>query len=472
MTAFTSKAARREFLRRSAALGSIGAVNGGGALAFNLATAAEAAAQGSAADDYKALVCVFLLGAMDNGNTLVPVDEPTYADYANWRTTLALPHDTLLATTLTPSAVAPALPGARRYALAPELSRLAGLFAQGKAAVQLNVGPLLAPLTLQQYRERSAPVPPKLFSHNDQQSVWQSNLPEGATSGWGGRIADLFAADNGRAVFTAVSAAGNAVMVSGREVAQYQVSPAGSVRLASVRNRRILGSTHVADAVTALARAAGSNAFESAYAGTVNRAIAADTELTSALLTVPADLPAFAGIDLGANRLAAQLHIVARMIGARTLLRMRRQVFFVSLGGWDHHDNLLTDLPILHARLDAALGAFQQAMDDLQVADRVTTFTASDFGRTIAGNGDGSDHGWGSHQFVLGGAVQGARFYGTDVSWQRNGPDDVGAGRLLPTTAVDQYAGALARWFGVSATDLPLVFPDIGRFDAQPPLFG
>jgi len=193
----------------------------------------------------------------------------------------------------------------------------------------------------------------------------------------------------------------------------------------------------------------------------MKRAVEAELQLSAGLAAVPALATPFGS----ANPLATQLQMVARTIAARSALGTQREVFFVSMGGFDLHDNLLTQHPGLLANASDALSSFYAATVELGVASQVTTFTASDFGRTLTSNGDGSDHGWGSHHFVLGGAVAGQRFYGTLPALAVNGPDDVGQGRLLPTTSVDQLGSALATWFGVSPSELPLVFPNIGNFD-------
>ncbi len=449
-----SNSTRREFLRRAGRLSVAGVA---APWALNLATMAEAAAQ--SASDYKALVCVFLYGANDHGNTLVPYDGTSYDAYAAIRGSIATARDALAATALTPRAGQPALPDARQMALAPELAPIKPLFDAGQMAVLLNVGTLIQPTTLAQYNARSVPLPPKLFSHNDQQSVWQSSLPEGSTSGWGGRIGDLFLSGNGNATFTCVNVSGNAVYMSGQSAVQYQVSPAGSVALKGVQ-QPLYGSTSCSAALRALVTAPRTHLMQAEHTRVMSRAIDADAALTAALATTPALTTVFDST----NGLALQLQMVARMIAARTALSAKRQVFFVSLGGFDTHDFLLDQHGPLLADVAGALKSFQDAMAELNVAPQVTTFTASDFGRTLSSNGDGSDHGWGSHHFVLGGAVDGGRYHGTLPSVTVNGPDDVGQGRLLPTTAVDQLAATLAGWMGVSDADLPLVVPNIGHY--------
>ena len=447
----TSRASRRAFLQSAGQLSLTGVA---APWALNLAAMAEASAQ--TASDYKALVCVFLYGANDHGNTLPPYDAATHANYVSIRGSLATARANLAATALTPSV---ALPGDRQMALAPELAPLKTLFDAGRMGVLLNVGTLIQPTTLAQYNARSVPLPPKLFSHNDQQSVWQSSLPEGATSGWGGRVGDLFQSGNGKSTFTCVNVSGNAVFMSGRDAVQYQVSTAGSVALRGIQSP-LYGSQACSDALRAITTASRSHLMEAEHTRVMARAIDANTSLSAALATTPALTTPFDA----ANPLATQLQMVARMIAARSALGAKRQVFFVSLGGFDLHDFLVAQHPGLLTNVGGAIKSFYDATVELGVANQVTTFTGSDFGRTLTSNGDGSDHGWGSHQFLVGGAVRGGRFHGQLPAFSVNGPDDVGQGRLLPTTSVDQLAATLATWMGVSNSNLPLVVPNIGNY--------
>ncbi len=453
-------ASRREFLKRSSALSVAGMA---APWALNLAAMGEASAQ--AATDYKATVCIFLYGGNDHGNTLVPYDATTHAQYSTLRSTLATPRDALTPTWLVPTV---ALAGGREYALAPQLLPLKGLFDAGVMAPLLNIGPLVEPTSKAQYVARSTALPPKLFSHNDQQSVWQSGLAEGSTSGWGGRIGDLFAAGNGNSVFTSVSVSGNAVFLSGREAAQYQVSSAGSIPINGI-GATLYGSGAAAEALRQLiTQAPSGHVMQQAHAALVSRSISADTVLRGALGGTPALATAFPATGLG-----GQLNMVAKMIAARNTLQSKRQVFLVSMGGFDSHDNLVDDHPALLTQVADAMAAFYQATAELGVASQVTSFTASDFGRTLASNGDGSDHGWGSYHFAMGGAVQGKRFYGSVPELGDNGPDDVGQGRMLPTMAVHQLAATLATWMGVSSGDMATVVPGIDRFsNANIGLFG
>ncbi len=455
---------RREFLKRSSALALAGSA---APWALNLAAWGEAAAQ--TATDYKALVCVFLYGGNDYANTLIPYDLASYTNYQTLRPVLAYTRTSLVNSTIIPSAVLPAgatdLAGLQ-YALAPELSLIKPIFDAGKMAVMLNVGTLIEPTTKLQYTNKTVKLPPKLFSHNDQQSTWQSSLPEGATSGWGGRMGDLIAAGNTNSTFTCVNVSGNAVFLSGGSAVQYQVTPGGSVPINGIKNP-LYGSKACSDALRALITAPSAQPFENELTRITQRSITANDTLTSALATTPAIVTPFTAT----NSLATQLQMVAKMIAARNTLGAKRQVFFVSIGGFDNHDGLLTAHPPLLASVADALSAFYNATVELGVANQVTSFTASDFGRSLVGNNDGSDHGWGSHHFVLGGAVKGQAFYGLPPVLANNGPDDVGQGRLLPSTSVDQFAGTLASWFGVSATDLTgstsSVLPGLANFTTK-----
>ena len=443
--------ARRAFLRRAGQLGLAGVA---APWAINLASMGEAAA--FTATDYKALVCVFLYGGNDYGNTVVPFDNANYAKYATIRTGIATSQASLAATALSPTT---ALPNGMVLALAPQLAPLKTLFDAGKLAVQLNVGTLIQPTTLAQYNAKSVPLPPKLFSHNDQQSVWQSSSPEGSTTGWGGRIGDAALSNNTNSVFSCISVTGNAVYLAGKTALQYQVGTGGAVAISGIKSG-VYGSSSCGAALNALVTQASTQLLENEHARITSRSISAEGQVTSALASSPGLTTPFTA----SNPLAVQLQMVARLIAARGALAPKRQVFMVSMGGFDLHDGLPTLHPGLLTNVADALSSFYNATVELGIADKVTAFTASDFGRTLASNGDGADHGWGSHHFVLGGAVQGKQFYGKAPAIAVNGTEDVGQGRLLPTTSVDQYAATLANWFGVSATEMKLAVPNIGNY--------
>jgi uncharacterized protein (DUF1501 family) len=461
-----SAPSRRDFLRRTghAALTGLAAP-----WLLNMTAMGEAAA--FTATDYKALVCVFLFGGNDYANTVVTYDDASYAKYAAIRaagsggtTGMVLDKAALSATALKPTTP---LPGGRQYALNPAMKGLANLFNTGKAAVQLNVGPLVVPMTRAQYNgsdRTKYPLPPKLFSHNDQQSVWQSSSPEGSTIGWGGKMGDVSLSNNTDSLFTCISLTGNNVMLSGDSALQYQCSINGAIAVRNLSDS-FFYQTPMRDAFAAMLQQPRKHVLENEYNIVTKRGITAQTKVAQGLSTVNLRTTFPAN-----NSLADQLKMVAQLIGARSSLGAKRQVFMVSLNGFDLHDYLNTKHAPLLQQVDEAMTAFYQATVELGVANNVTAFTASDFGRTLASNGDGSDHGWGSHHLMVGGAVKGAAFYGsappvsiTDTA----APDDqwhVGQGRLLPSTAVDQYAATLAKWFGVADNEMGTLLPNLKNF--------
>lgn len=479
-------ASRRAFCATTAALAGLGA---GAPLALNLAAFGSAAAQG--APDYKALVCVFLFGGNDSYNTVLATDSASWSAYTAARA--QAPEPIALAPVGTaadatapagsPAALGGVLPivpataqSGRSFALHPQLAPLTPLWSARRLAVVANVGPLLQPTSKAQHSARSVPLPARLLSHNDQQSTWQSGGTEGAREGWGGRFADAIVAGNGNALFTALSVSGSAVWLAGRQVVQYQVGTNGPVRINALTGT-LFGATAVAATVNSLIAAERSALLEGEHAAIVARSIAAEGQLSAALppagaAGVPDPTP-FVNPLTGngeTNALAVQLQMVARTIAARGALGARRQVFFVSLGGFDTHDGQNRNQARLLGQLAHALAYFDGVLANVNGVDlraSVTTFTASDFGRTLTSNGDGTDHGWGAHHFVLGGAVRGGDLYGRFPQVGLNHADEIGAGRLLPALAVDQYAATLGRWFGLSATQLDDVLPNLRNFSAR-----
>ncbi len=465
---------RRQFLRTS--LGTLGAV--ASPMAINLAAIGEAAAQ-SAPSDYKALICLFLAGGNDHYNTVLATDPASWSEYARIRTTpeaasIALP---AVGTTGGVLPITPAIAHqGREFALHPQLSQVRDLFDAGRAAIIANVGTLLTPTTKTQYQTGSVPLPPKLFSHNDQQSLWQAYAPEGARSGWGGQMADIFATSNAQPSFTAISTAGNAVFLAGKKINQYQISTSGAVAIRNL-DGNLFGARDLANPLRAVIAGQRSDMFENEHAAVVNRSISAQAILNNAM--APAGITGIANPSLyinpnngvaSVNQLAVQLQTVARIIAARNSLGAKRQVFYVSLSGFDTHDYEKAAHADLMARLAHAVAYFDGLMANLQgvnLRNNVTMFTASEFGRTLSSNGDGSDHGWGSHHFVFGGAVRGKNIYGTMPTIGLGHAQDVGSGSLLPTTAVDQYAATLATWFGLTATQVSEVFPNLNRFASK-----
>jgi uncharacterized protein (DUF1501 family) len=449
-----TRVSRREFLRSSAALSIAGAA---APFALNLAAMGTAAAQSA---DYRALVCLFLHGGNDHTNMVVPFDIGSHAEYSNARSSIALTREELASTALGPVAQQ----GGREFALHPSLSAISRLYHEGKAAVVANVGPLIVPTTKAQYQARSVPLPPKLFSHNDQQAAWQAFVAsgEGVRHGWGGTLGDQFASMNSTAAFTCISAAGNAVWLSGRNMVQYQVSTSGALTMNAITGS-LYGSSAATTAYRTLVTQASSNLFEHEM-GVVNRRSIETNEMLRAALppstffTTP--LPA-------SNSLASQLNVVARMIAGRAALGLNRQVFMVSLGGFDHHDDLITQQASRLSTVNSAVDAFWSWLGELGMQPNVTLFTASDFGRTLTSNGDGSDHGWGAHHLVVGGGLAGGTIHGDFPPTAYGTAYDVGQGNLLPGIAVDQFAATFGRWLGVGDSSMPTVLPNIGNFASR-----
>jgi len=461
------RASRRQFLKTCSLMSMAGAA---GPFALNLA--AISAASATTSPGYKALVCLFFYGGNDHTNTFIPYDPTStdgvsYDQYLASRDTIAIPYAQLAAT----STVAVASQGGHSFAFHPALTAFKAHWDTGKLAVVANVGPLIVPTTRAQYQQSNWPKPPKLFSHNDQQSVWQAHQPigEGAKIGWGGKIGDLLMSQNTNTLFTCTSAGGNSVFLSGASALQYQVGSSGPQRITAIPpTSTLFGSSAAPAAYETLIKSPSPNLFENELGVVTNRSITANQQLTAALQGAPVLNPTVPPN----NNLASQLSVVARIISVADALGTNRQVFLVSIGGFDNHDVLLTQHTQQLTLVNNAVNAFYAWLVQLGVQDQVTLFTASDFGRTLTSNGDGSDHGWGSHHFVLGGAVQGGNVYGTFrpttfFNSANSNPVDIGQGNMVPEIAVDQYAATFARWLGISDTDMPLVLPNIGNFPSR-----
>ncbi len=437
---------RRSFIRYAAltAVGSAAGLRPFGAL--------NSLAQSSA--DYKALVCVFLFGGNDANNTLVPFDTTGYANYASIRGPLALPQ------TGTGSLIQ--LAQAPNFSLNPNLPDIARLFDSKAAAIVTNVGTLVAPTTKTTY-QHGAVVPTNLFSHPDQQLEWQNASQNGSTqTGWAGRIADTLntSYNPGGTVPMITSVAGDTLFCNGSASTPVSVSP-GNLGGASCSE----GTTECA-AQQATAQAL--LQFDSGLS-----LVQADNTITSnaysyakILTAATASLPALQTVFPANNGLASQLKQIAQIIQARSALGVSRQIFFAGIGNFDTHSDQLNLQGQLLASISPALAAFYAATQELGVSTNVTTFTMSDFSRTFQPNSNtGTDHAWGSHHIVLGGAVKGGQMYGTFPTLALNGPDDSGTnGRWVPTTGSVQYAATLASWFGVSASQMATIFPNIGSF--------
>jgi uncharacterized protein (DUF1501 family) len=464
---------RRQFLRTA----SMASMAGISASPFILGLNSMAAmAQSSSASNYRALVCVFLQGGNDGHGTVIATDSDSYSAFTTARSGapgLAYPLGSLLPITLkTPQS-------GRTFALNPALTGAQNLFNAGRLAIVANTGTLIAPATKAQVNANSVPLPASLFSHFDQTAAWQAIASNGGSAehvGWGGAVADLIESMNmnSNAMFTCISTAGIALFLSGQTSFQLNVTSAGPIPIYGVAQPPF-GLPAASNPLTSILTADETNLFAKEYGVVINRSMQAQALLASSMLPAgpggvpnpPQYLDPMSN-KLADNPLATSLQTVARIISGYPALGVTRQIFYVQLGSFDTHNNQA----IQHAQLLTQLGAALEYFDGLMVTaglgNQVTTFTASDFGRTLTCNSNGTDHGWGSHHFVVGGAVQGGDMYGQYPVVGTNQANDVGAGRLIPTTAVDQYAGTLAQWLGLSDGQVRQVFPNFGNFGSSP----
>ncbi|MDO9452194.1 MAG: DUF1501 domain-containing protein [Stagnimonas sp.] len=407
---------------------------------------------------YKALVCVFLAGGNDAYNWLVPRSDAAYKEYADSRKNLALAKADLLAIT-------PTNTGSALYGLHPSCPEIQTLFNTGKAAFVVNTGPLVQPTTLAQYKAESVPLPYQLFSHSDQQALTQTSIANStARYGWGGRVADLLNAQGLRqSLAMNVSISGNNIFQGGRDTVLYNIGTDSAPEMNIYQDGYYHDGKRRELFLKLLALSGNEpSLLQKEYAGTLTRSYQTAETVNAALASVPALTTSF-----GSDYLSRQLKMAARMVRARDALGVKRQVFFVQIGGWDFHDTLLVDQAKKLGELSKALKSFQDALAEISAENMVTTFVASEFGRTLTSNGDGTDHGWGGHTLVLGGGVQGKKLYGTFPSLAVGGASDTGRGATLPTTSTDQVAATLSSWFGVSNSDLDTVFPNLRNFSER-----
>ncbi len=424
---------------------------------INLRQVSAAVDLASGEDDFKALVCVFMYGGNDASNMLVPRDSSQYDLYQQWRSVLSIPSASLLDLNATND-------DGRDFAMHPSMPGIAQLFGEQKAAIIQNVGTLYAPATLSDYINGTSAIPPHLFSHNDQQVLWQTNIAGDVAfeqTGWGGRMADMINSSyNQDNISMLISLDGANFFQTAQTILPFRIGSGGvssfylgdgtSGTSDESRNavfRRLLERQHA-------------NLMEQTFADISKRAIRDSDTITDALDGTGA-FP-----EIPETKLGEQLRTVARMIEARSALGMRRQVYFCATGGFDTHGPQLSEHSNLLSNVDGALSGFYRGLEAAGLSTGVTTFTASDFGRTFDSNGRGSDHGWGSHHIVLGDDVIGQKLYGAypDLALNNN-PLDTGRGRWIPTTSVDQYGATMAKWFGVPEGQLNDVFPNLHRFN-------
>jgi uncharacterized protein (DUF1501 family) len=461
---------RRQFMK-TASYAAMAGVTASPTLHSMRALAAMTSHTASAPTDYRALVCVYLQGGNDGHGTLIATDPDSFTAFTQARSGapgLAYPMNSLLPITpITPQS-------GRTFALNPYLTGVQNLFNAGRCALVANTGTLIEPITKDQWNQGTAPLPRQLFSHFDQTNAWEAIAADGANVGWGGRMADLFESMNGNASFTCISTSGTTLFLSGETAFQLRVTSAGAMA-ANGLTTPLFGSVQGTAALQAIIGADNTNLFEKEYAVVVRRSLAAQAALATAMVPAgptgvpnPTQFLDPATGKLTDNQLALSLQTVARVMAGRTALGVSRQVFFVELGGFDTHDTQAKRLSTLLSQLSAAFEYFDQLMVSSGLSNQVTLFTVSDFGRTLTANSDGTDHGWGSHHIVAGGAVAGQNIYGEYPVIGANQANDVGAGRLIPTTAVEQYGGTLGRWMGLSDSQVREVFPNFANFGSSP----
>lgn len=442
---------RRGFLTHSCSLGIASATMTSTVLQLGLSRTAAA----QSAPGYRALVCILLAGGNDSYNMLVPADNDQFAEYQAIRADLALAQNSLLVLPGTTS-------NGRSYGLHPGMPELHSLFASGDAAMIANVGTLLEAFDAQAVQDGTAKLPLGLFSHADQINQWQTAVPDGRIAqGWGGRIADLMQDVNVlNGVSMNISLSGSNVFQSGNQVGEYSIDATGdgAPGLNAYDDGTDFGvlKKRMVDDLLAVQQ---QHILRREYSRRLRGAIDAQAVFVDALQTSPT-----LNTPFSSGYFSQSLRQIARVIGARDALGVSRQTFFVTVGGWDHHDDVLDNQANMLPSISAGLQEFRDALVELGVFDEVTTFTTSDFGRTLTSNGKGSDHGWGGHHLVMGGAVNGGSIYGDYPILSSSNPLDVGRGVYAPTTSVDEYFAELASWFGVPASELDQVLPNVRSF--------
>lgn len=404
---------------------------------------------------YKAMVCILLAGGNDSFNMLVPRNGGHYNEYANVRSNLAIPQGNLLNLNYTDS-------NGKQFGVHPSMPEVQSLFNTGKLSFVSNIGTLVGPTSKSQYINNSVPVPVGLLSHADQIQQWQTSIPQTrASKGWGGRMADILQAGNtNQNISMNISLSGSNIYQVGNQVEEYAIrsSAGGSVGIGTYTGTSAIDQALTNGAQSLLGQQY-QDIFKSTYANKTNDAQADHGQFSSAIAGAPMFATNFSNSELSSN-----MELIAKTIAVKSTLGMSRQTFFVTFGGWDHHDEVLDNQTAMLGVLSKALGEFESALQELNMADCVTTFTISDFGRTLTSNGNGSDHAWGGNVMVMGDDVNGGQIFGEYPSLALNGVDDVGGAIMLPKISTDEYFCELCRWFGVSNSDMSYVLPNIGNF--------
>jgi uncharacterized protein (DUF1501 family) len=458
---------RREFMRGCCAAASMGVFASFGRFGLLNALAAAPA-------DYKALVCIFLFGGNDGNNLIVPITDTTtagfrYSDYFAIRADQSNGGLALTQAQLLPVTTKTAQPsGAKDFGFHPAMAQVRSLFQQNRVAVVANVGALVEPITRTEYLNKTKQQPANLFSHSDQQQQWQTaELTGFGTTGWAGRTADKIRTiyDGGAQYPPITTVAGTAIFCTGNQTQPFALAPTANpatIGLQGYSSPTAQSTARLASLQQMLTFDTGISLIQ-ATSSITSRALQQGSILAGALQGITL-ITVFPNTSIG-NQLAQ----VARIIKANQTLGLQRQIFFCSMGGYDTHTSQIGTQNNLMSQLDPAMKAFYDATVELNLADKVTTFTLSEFGRTFKpATGAGSDHGWGSHVLVMGNAVLGGDLYGKLPQFALSGPDDSSSnGRWIPTTAVDQFGATLASWFGVGSADLPAIFTNLANFTTK-----
>ena len=394
---------------------------------------------------------------------LIPRSGPDYGQYANTRSNMAIALDSL-------RPINPLVSDGKQYGLHPSMVHMQSLFEANKLAFISNIGTLVRPLTKQQFYDGNVPIPLGLYSHADQAMHWQTGVPnQRSAQGWGGKMADLlYSSNENQTISMNISLSGSNIFQTGNNTVEYTLHPTeGSIGIYDYNATDWALNTLKRAAIDGMVNPAYENVFKNTYARTIKASIEGNEMLSGVI----SNAPEFT-VPFSINDLSQSFKMIAKTIAGREALEMNRQIFFVDFGGWDHHDSLLNTQAEMLTNLDSALYQFNAAMEQLGIADKVTTFSLSEFSRTLTSNGNGTDHAWGGNVFIMGGAVNGKKMYGeypslalTNYSSNNDtNPLEVGGGSLIPTTSADAYFAELALWYGVPPSELATIFPNIGYF--------
>lgn len=408
--------------------------------------------------DHKSLVCIFLAGGNDAFNMLVPYQQNAYNQYKTTRNKIALSRDSLLP-----------LAGSD-YAFHPSMAQLQGLYNSKKLAVSANIGSLIEPTTRANYQNKSSQLPADLFSHSHQQEFLQACSTAKSSihpPGWGGRMMDMLAAANDRPRDPALfSFAGNSVWQRGLNPLDFALNPYTGVEeiKAFAKDDWPRWKTSRTDAWHKILKINNPSLIQQH----MTKSYLSAEERVGLLVGKMAEAPKITTVYPEGNDLASALKMTAKMISIRESLGMKRQIFFLKFGGWDQHANQVNDHRVQLKVLNDAMASFYKTTEELGVANSVTTFTASEFGRSYSANDDGTDHGWATHNLVMGGAVKGGEIHGSMPELILDGKNDArDNGRFIPQYGIDQYGATLAQWMGMSVSDVDEIFPNLKNFDTK-----